>query len=292
MLDEGASSLGQELLLRGHVRHDAGGGVQDARVVATWLGHDYSSLGLVPLGIGSTDGTGAFRIRCPELAALPPALVRSRRIAVTAERTGYTAGRALWSEWPPPGAPFEGAEVELTLTPGRRLLGRVVDASSAPVEGAFIRFTYAPHGVTDGELVSRVRSDSGGRFRTRLNGKPLRLFARAWADGTAGLSLSGLDDGTGDVDLGDVTLLELGTLDGRAVLRDGRPASGVLVVAAQVEHGTETLQARQHVHHLYTQVDEPEDGLGSAVGRSTSDEQAAFHMAGLAPGAYVVYAVS
>ncbi len=268
--------------VHGCVRDDEGVAVSGVRVAAVWSGLEDR-----PLGSGTTDAEGLYRFECPELTAIHPLTVRGRALIVSAERAGYAGARRSWNDWPPPAEPLEDVEVNLTLEPGRRLLGRIVDPAGAPVAGAHVRLVHGLSDVPGLVVDSFTRSATSGGFRFARKGEPRLLSARSWQHGIAVVSPIERDEGAGDLDLGDIPLKPLGTLDGRAVFRDGRPAPGVLVVAAEVERGVEAVQARQHY-----QFQEPDDELGLPVGRCTTDAQGAFHLAGLAPGAYVVYATS
>lgn len=270
------------LAVYGHVRDGEGVAIPGARVGAVLSGIEERSL-----GTGTTDAEGLYRFECPELSALHPLTVRGRMLIVAAERAGYAGARRIWNDWPPPTEPLGDVEVDLTLERGRRLFGRIVDSASAPVAGANVRFAYEPSDSPGVSVDTLARSAADGSFCCALKGEPRLLSARSWQHGIAVVSLTGRDEGAGDLDLGDVPLEPLGILDGHAVFRDGRPAPGVLVVAADVEHDGEAVQARQHYW-----FEEPEDELGLPVGRCTTDAQGAFHLAGLAQRSYVVYAVS
>lgn len=132
------------------------------------------------------------------------------------------------------------AQVTLTLEPPAALDGRVIRPGGGPVAGARVRLVplvpawpgFAPPSAPP-EETAELRTDAAGAFRAA------GLTAGAWAlavDAPAShpvllprLAVPG--------DALTVTLEPLGTLEGLALLPDGRPAAGALVTAASADHG-------------------------------------------------------
>ncbi len=175
------------------------------------------------LAKGRTDADGRFR-----LGPIP----WRERVDVWFEGEGFARGRVEGV------AAFEGAGQDLgtlTLLPGVRVIGRVVDVDGRAIPGAKVgiqvyRRVFG-HTIASNQSLWALTSDAEGRFRS----PPLPPGEGDLMMGTPGKVRNQIDrrlvPGTPEVDLGEVRLEDELPILGVVVDRDGQPAPKVEVVA-------------------------------------------------------------
>lgn len=122
--------------------------------------------------------------------------------------------------------PVQGVEVK--LTGGATVAGRVVDGSQAPVAGARVRVGVASRGMI-GMEPRQVYSGADGGFVVRgLPRKPLEAVAVGETGSSANVPI---DTTAGDVKDLVITIDQTGTIAGIVVDKNGEPLEGVQVSA-------------------------------------------------------------
>ena len=169
-------------------------------------------------------------------------------------------------------------ELEVELSGGSPLRGRVVDHAGAPVAGARVLsetdvpaqvVAFDPAGVDEGGPAF-ARSDEDGRFEFPALSHGRHVLRATAAGHGAGWSqpvaLSpGVGDGAGEVEL---RLSRPGSIVGRALGPDGAPEAGAIVIAARIEYAAQ----RSRI----------------SFGHAVADAEGAFAVRDLPPGYYAV----
>lgn len=123
----------------------------------------------------------------------------------------------------------------LTLLPGTRLTGRVVDAQGRPIAGTEIEIRdyrhVLGHTISSDQTEWTLASDAEGRFQTtQLPAGEVHLVLVAPGK-VRNFVERKVEPGTSEADLGDITLADEVPIRGVVVDRDGKPAPGVQVYA-------------------------------------------------------------
>lgn len=139
---------------------------------------------------------------------------------------------------------FKGRESDvgdLTLAPGARLSGRVVDAKNQPVASSTITIASRRHvmgyTITHNGPPWTVKGDNDGRFRLPTLPVGLAEFAIRAPGKALRHTSQRIEPGRPELDLGDVRLDDERPITGVVVDQDGRPLRGAsVVVDAEYDH--------------------------------------------------------
>lgn len=166
-----------------------------------------------------TDADGAF-----EISGLPAATY-----AITAQAAGFAAGHAK--------APAGGDPIEIVLSPGGSITGRVVDAAGEPLAGVSVQ--GEAEGDDAGERGSFwiTTGDAGdGRFTTN-DTTPGTYALRVRASGAGEASRTGVKVVAGrTTDVGTIALERGGVVTGTVIDADGQGIPGATVLALRDVH--------------------------------------------------------
>ena len=173
-----------------------------------------------------TDENGRFR-----LAALPsnPPSGRELRLTVAHPDFALFAKRLSRAEL--------AAPLRLVLEPGRDAIGWVVDDESRAVAGASVWLqAFGPDatGITSGRFAGRstAKTDAEGRFRmTRLTAGSYTVMVEHAGHAPAAVPGVEVGPGTGEAELGTISLQPGLVVEGRTLTPDGTPLHGVEVIA-------------------------------------------------------------
>ncbi|MCC7065011.1 MAG: sigma-70 family RNA polymerase sigma factor [Planctomycetes bacterium] len=257
-------------VVRGVVRDaDSGQPVAGARVDTNWTMRDAVS----------TADDGTFELR--GLGARETLRVQARGYAEQAHVLG---------------AGSEDLRVDIALSAGAVVLGRIVDSAGLPVRDCYVA-ACVDQMLSSGSAVTfwsggSVASD--GRFRIeglavgpdRGDGVhvflPWQLLVRAPGMGTRAVALPATVLEHGAFDVGDVVLLREGLMEGRLLNADGTPIARAEITVRGVasDFGRLLPSGEAGVGPLYH--------LANRTTRTTAD--GTFRVAGLAAGNYEVYA--
>lgn len=179
---------------------------------STWLGMDTA-----------TGGDGRFQL---------PSVAAGSGYRLRADLPGYAPAEVHPS-------PATADDLEIVLTPGGAVAGRLVDRAGEPVPGARARVIEAPESgglsyhYVDGEIAADAEATAGadGRFTVRhLTAGRYELLAVHPDHATRRLPPIQVPEGE-TVDLGTIELAPGGRLAGRVVDPGGAPVEGVSVTA-------------------------------------------------------------
>jgi RNA polymerase sigma factor (sigma-70 family) len=193
------------------------------------------------------------------------------------------------------GAGSEDLKVEIALSAGAVILGRIVDSAGLPVRDCYVAACVSQM-LSNGSnetfwCAGSVASD--GRFRIeglafgrdRGDGVqvflPWQMFVRAPGMGTRTLALSATALEHGAFDVRDIVLLPQGLLEGRLLDGEGQPIARAEITASGVarDFGRLLPSAESGIRPQYY--------LSNRTTRTTSD--GTFRVAGLAAGDYEVF---
>jgi len=244
--------LSEGVAVEGTVVGVDGTPIEGARVVAEQVSR-WSDGSDVSLDGVLSDAKGRWR-----LGGLPRESLR-----LIARRSGYAPGATP----PIPLADGERTGIVITLERGARLTGRTVDANGAAVPGAEVRV------VAGNNAIRRAACDRDGRFA--IDGVPrMRAHVAAFGDaGSSPIALVDLQHGDKDITL---TLSATSSITGVVVTSKGEPVAEARVVA--VPRANDDRLAR---------VDARLRGQLGAI----ADDDGAFKLTGLVPGAYHLRAI-
>ncbi len=225
--------LSREAMLSGRVETPSGTPLADVSVY-------YEVRGMAPeayhnpvRGLAArTNELGEFALPAPDgtrhLIVRPQVFLVVEPPDFATERIGPLRYPEVGSAWP---------ELEVVVTPGVSVTGRVLDGDGDPVSGASIALVPEFEGEVKGLLTrlsalprnETARSGSDGEFRlSHVAAGSYRLLVAA--PGYASASLDGID--VADADVSRDVVLESGTtVEGRVVDRTGEPLPFVEVIA-------------------------------------------------------------
>lgn len=206
---------------------DEGTGALTGRVVDL---HGRPVAGAEVWGMVLRDRAGATRTNADGRFRLSP-IGEDRPVSLWAEAPGFARQRREGLHV------FAGRDHEigtLTLLPGTRIRGRLVDAKGRPVPGARIAVKdyrhVLGHTISAAETKWSLTGDTGGGFLT----PPLPAGRVTFAFGSPGKVRTFLvrmaEPGVDSIDLGDVTLVDEVPIRGVVLDQDGRPAPGVEII--------------------------------------------------------------
>jgi protocatechuate 3,4-dioxygenase beta subunit len=186
--------------------------------------HEHWAGAIEPPPAAVTGPEGRFRLA---------GLAAGQLYELAARHDDHAPARLL-ARAPAPGV--QAPPLRLVLSPGRSLVGRVVDADGQPIAGAEVTLWqtllsaggYGPRFVPPGGL--RAASDAGGRFQLRhLASGDYEL--RAARQGFAEEIRQGVTvpEGVGEVDVGDLVLERGVVLEGRVVGPKGAAVEGASI---------------------------------------------------------------
>ena len=259
-----APARGEAWRLRGRVLDARGGPLAGARIRAERLEGGRRLLEAE----GQSGKDGSFDLALPGFAGREGVWLLDTRLEVRIEAPGHAPHRGFL-----PASSFAGRQawLEVLLDRAGGIRGRVLDRQGRPVEDVRVHLHGGP-----GATAPETRTDAVGRFLLPVPADG-RYFLRAWKEG-AGATLLGpvelLRDGP-VTEAGDLVLQGEHEIRGTAVLRDGTPAAGVVIVARA--EGSLGLALERWA-----------EGLPRASART--DAGGRFRLGGLGPGVHLVEA--
>jgi hypothetical protein len=216
--------------LRGNVYSGNAGGIGGARVrAALKLGDTWQEV-----ASGTTNQDGTYALEADALSGMDEVLP-GPEIWVYFQADGHqdssqravrdTRNKGTW-------------QASARLLPGACLVGRVVDATGAPVAAAEVNYEIVAeaNGLPTPTLrlgPKPQRSDEHGQFRLGVpEGHISKVIARKLSRGYVESAID-QDVKQADVQVGDLALHALEHLSGRVVYPDGKPARGLGLLAQQ-----------------------------------------------------------
>lgn len=206
-----------------------------ARLTRDQLWPRRSRWGLQESGTSLDDGTFVIRRLHPEVT-----------YEVIARRAGFAPARERVATVRPP----EVAEVELTLEPGIRAVGRIVDEADLPIAGALVEILPPPpepsavsFGLPEPDIVSGTSGEDGNfevpdlglgtyRIEVRRSGfSPTKVPGVEIAEDQVLQTVSDTGETRLEADLGVIVLVPGVDLEGVVVDTTGRPVEGAELLA-------------------------------------------------------------
>jgi hypothetical protein len=237
------------------------------------------------IGRTTADAEGRYAVELPALARMSPAERAVARIMGHGLAPGHWQESGLLAgtlERRPPG----DLRLDLRMTPGTRLTGRVVDRDGKPVPLSAVRLL--PEGAP--ELPPETVTDDEGRYVLGIPRAGRYRVVAALPQAGSGF-LDAFDAGPGpDVAAPDLVLRGDGVIEGVVRRPDGAPLGDAMVVALP-EWGWRPARRSEWLLPGLRMEEHAHPGTGLTDGEAWTDATGAFRITGVRPGRYCLLAL-